>query len=89
MPAQNPAPKAKPIPDGFRTVTPHLVCAGAAVKLPVADMFWGDRYGIVVDPFGHEWSIATHIHDLTPDEIAAAAQEAMKAMKGCPDMAKV
>ena len=170
MPAQNPAPKAKPIPDGFRTVTPHLVCAGAAdaiefykkafgatemfrlptpdgrlmhasimigdsmvmlvdemkemgslgpkarggtpvgihlqvedadalfaravaagaaVKMPVMDMFWGDRFGVVVDPFGHEWSIATHIRDLTPDEIAAAAQEAMKAMKGCPDMAKV
>ena len=169
MPVQSPAPKAKPVPDGFRTVTPHLICAGAAdaiefykkafgatemfrlpgpdgrlmhasimigdsmimlvdemkemgalgpksrggtpvgihlqvedadalfaravaagaaVKMPVMDMFWGDRYGVVVDPFGHEWSIATHIRDLTPDEIAAAAQEAMKNAQGCPDMAQ-
>ena len=169
MPVQSPAPKAKPVPDGFRTVTPHLICAGAAdaiefykkafgatemfrlpgpdgrlmhasimigdsvimlvdemkemgalgpksrggtpvgihlqvedadalfaravaagaaVKMPVMDMFWGDRYGVVVDPFGHEWSIATHIRDLTPDEIAAAALEAMKAQKGCPDVTK-
>ena len=169
MPVQSPAPKAKPVPDGFRTVTPHLICAGAAdaiefykkafgatemfrlpgpdgrlmhasimigdsmimlvdemkemgalgpksrggtpvgihlqvedadalfaravaagaaVKMPVMDMFWGDRYGVVVDPFGHEWSNATHIRDLTPDEIAAAALEAMKAQKGCPDVTK-
>jgi len=166
MPAQRPAAAAKPVPDGFRTVTPHLVCAGAAdaiefykkafgatemfrlpapdgrlihasimigdsmvmlvdemkemnslgpharggtsvgihlqvedadalfaravaagakVKMPPADMFWGDRFGVVIDPFGHEWSIATHLRDLTPDEIAAAAAEAMKAHKGCPD----
>lgn len=44
--------------------------AGAAVKMPAADMFWGDRYGVVVDPFGHTWSIATHQRDLIPDEIA-------------------
>lgn len=166
MPAPSPAAKAKPVPDGFRTVTPHLICAGAAdaiefykkafgatemfrlpapdgrlmhasvmigdsmvmlvdemkemnalgpnarggtpvgihlqvedadalfarataagatVKMPLADMFWGDRFGVVVDPFGHEWSIATHLRDLTPDEIAAAALEAMKERKGCPD----
>jgi uncharacterized glyoxalase superfamily protein PhnB len=48
--------------------------AGAKVTAPVADMFWGDRYGQIVDPFGHRWSIATHLRDMTPDEI----REAMK-----------
>ena len=50
--------------------------AGATVKMPAADMFWGDRYGVVVDPFGHNWSFATHIRDLTPDEMAKGTQEA-------------
>ena len=43
--------------------------AGATVMMPIADMFWGDRYGIVVDPFGHRWSIATHTRDLTPEQM--------------------
>jgi uncharacterized glyoxalase superfamily protein PhnB len=50
--------------------------AGATVKMPAADMFWGDRYGVVVDPFGHQWSLATHISDPTPDEMAQAMQAA-------------
>lgn len=50
--------------------------AGAEVELPLMDAFWGDRYGKVKDPFGHHWSIATHIKDMMPAEIAqAAAQE--------------
>ena len=49
--------------------------AGATVKMPAADMFWGDRYGVVTDPFGHSWSLATHQRDLTPDEM----QEGMRA----------
>ena len=40
------------------------------------DAFWGDRYGVVQDPFGHRWSIATRIADLTPDEIAERARQA-------------
>jgi uncharacterized glyoxalase superfamily protein PhnB len=153
------ASKAKPIPDGMHTVTPHLVCAGAAdaiafyqkafnavevmrmpgpggklihasvrigdsavmlvdempehgalgpkalkgspvtihlfvedvdafvaravaagakVTMPVADMFWGDRYGRIEDPFGHHWSIATHIRDMSPQEM----QQAMRGMAG-------
>ena len=63
----------------------RAVAAGATAVMPPADMFWGDRFGVVIDPFGHEWSIATHLRDLTPDEIAAAALEAMKERKGCPD----
>ena len=51
--------------------------AGATVKMPPMDMFWGDRYAQVVDPFGHEWSLATHQKDLSPEEMAAAAEEAM------------
>ena len=45
------------------------VKAGAKVTMPLADMFWGDRYGKLTDPFGHEWSVATHTRDLTPDQI--------------------
>jgi PhnB protein len=49
------------------------VAAGATVAMPVADAFWGDRYGKIIDPFGHHWSIATHVKDLSLDEIKAAA----------------
>jgi len=55
----------------------RAVQAGAKVKMPIADMFWGDRYGIVSDPFGHDWAIATHTKDLTPDQIMAAAKASM------------
>lgn len=47
----------------------RAVEAGAQAKMPVSDMFWGDRCGQVVDPFGHSWSMATHQEDLTPEEI--------------------
>ena len=50
----------------------RAVQAGATVGMPLADMFWGDRYGQVVDPFGHHWSIATHVRDVRPDEMVAA-----------------
>jgi PhnB protein len=46
--------------------------AGASVLMPAADMFWGDRYGMVSDPFGHKWAFATHQKDLTPAEMQAA-----------------
>jgi uncharacterized glyoxalase superfamily protein PhnB len=45
--------------------------AGATVAGPATDMFWGDRYGRLIDPFGHHWSVATHKQDLTPEEIQA------------------
>jgi uncharacterized glyoxalase superfamily protein PhnB len=50
--------------------------AGARVMMPAMDMFWGDRYGVVVDPFGHTWSLATHIADPTPAEMAEAMRAA-------------
>ncbi|MCC7014788.1 MAG: VOC family protein [Planctomycetes bacterium] len=48
--------------------------AGATVVMPPMDMFWGDRYGLVRDPFGHHWAFATHIKDMTPDEMLAASK---------------
>jgi PhnB protein len=57
------------VPDADATLA-QAVAAGATVTMPMADMFWGDRYGQVKDPFGHNWSIATHLRDLTPEEIA-------------------
>ncbi|KOF54487.1 glyoxalase [Achromobacter sp. DMS1] len=47
----------------------QAVDAGAQVTMPATDMFWGDRYGQVVDPCGHRWSLATHKQDLSPEEI--------------------
>ena len=55
----------------------RAVAAGATVKMPVADMFWGDRYGQIQDPFGHNWSIATHQRDMTEAELREAAKQAM------------
>jgi PhnB protein len=49
----------------------QAINAGAAVKMPLADMFWGDRYGIVIDPFGHNWSIAMHVKDVSIEEMQA------------------
>ena len=49
--------------------------AGAKVVMPVADMFWGDRYGVLEDPFGHRWSVATHIREMTPEQMQKAMQE--------------
>jgi PhnB protein len=54
----------------------QAVAAGAQVRMPLADMFWGDRYGLLTDPFGHSWSVASHKRDLTPEEIRKGAQEA-------------
>jgi uncharacterized glyoxalase superfamily protein PhnB len=53
----------------------QAVKSGAKVLRPLADMFWGDLYGQVEDPFGHQWSLATHIEDLTDDEINERACE--------------
>lgn len=51
---------------------------GAKLQIPVMDMFWGDRLGNIEDPSGHMLSIATHIKDMTPEEMAEAGKEAMK-----------
>ncbi len=49
--------------------------AGAAPTMPIMDAFWGDRYGMIVDPYGHAWAIATHQKDMSPDEMKKAAEE--------------
>lgn len=83
----------------FSPVTIHLyvedadafvaraVKAGAQVTMPVTDMFWGDRYGTLVDPFGHRWSVATHQKDMTEAELREAMAAAMANAKGqdCPE----
>jgi PhnB protein len=61
-------------------VVKQAVDAGATVTMEVADQFWGDRFGSVQDPFGHLWSIATHVEDVPPEEMAERAKAAMAAM---------
>jgi PhnB protein len=61
-------------------VVKQAVDAGAKVTMEVADQFWGDRFGSVMDPFGHLWSIATHVEDVPPEEMAVRAKAAMEAM---------
>jgi uncharacterized glyoxalase superfamily protein PhnB len=57
-------------------VVKQAVEAGATVTMPPTDMFWGDRYATLEDPFGHRWSVATHQRDLSPQEIAQAMANA-------------
>jgi uncharacterized glyoxalase superfamily protein PhnB len=78
-----------PAPTGGSPVTIHLVvddadawvaraqAAGATVVMPVAEMFWGDRYGVIRDPFGHSWSMGTPVRKPTEAEIRDAARGAM------------
>lgn len=58
------------VDEAFRTA----LAAGAEARMPVDDMFWGDRAGTVRDPFGYDWTLATHTKDLTPQEIQQGAQ---------------
>jgi len=81
-----------PLSNGGAGVTIHIytenvddafnraVNAGAKVAMPLMDQFWGDRYGLVTDPFGHKWSLATHVKDLSPEEMQRAQDEAMANM---------
>lgn len=82
-------PKCSPTSLGGSSVSIHLWCedadaafkraidAGCQVMMQIDDMFWGDRYGVVTDPFGHNWSIATHKKDLTPEQMMDAMKTAM------------
>lgn len=77
-----------PLHFGGTAVTIHLsvadadasfaraTAAGAKPLMPVTEMFWGARYGVFTDPYGHAWSVATQVKDLSPQEIAAAAAKA-------------
>ena len=61
--------------DDVDTVYQRAVDAGATAKMPPADMFWGDRYGVLEDPFGHHWSIATHKREVSEAEMQQAMRE--------------
>jgi uncharacterized glyoxalase superfamily protein PhnB len=89
-----PGSMASPASLGGTSITLHLyvrdvdalfgraVAAGATVLMPVADQFWGDRYGILKDPFGHRWSIASRIEDLSPNALQARAAAWVKDREG-------
>ena len=73
-----------------------LTAAGAKVDMPLEDQFWGDRWGAVIDPFGHRWAVATHLEELTPEQMAERGKLAMqpppkgkKAKKGEPAWKKI
>ena len=67
------------VPD-VDTAFQRAVDAGAKTIMPPTDMFWGDRFGTLVDPFGHQWSMATHKEDLSPEEIRKRGAVAMASM---------
>jgi hypothetical protein len=73
QPRRNPRTTVKPIPDTSPRVSPHLTIAGAAEAID----FYGDRVATIHDPFGHRWNIATHVEDLSPEEMGRRAAEAM------------
>jgi PhnB protein len=59
----------------------RATAAGANVIMPVGEMFWGARYGVLTDPYGHSWSVATQVKDLTQDEIRTAMLQACAAQR--------
>jgi len=61
--------------DNADAVFDRAVKAGCTIRMPMSDMFWGDRYGSLVDPFGHAWSVATHKEDVAPGEMEKRAQD--------------
>lgn len=64
--------------DDVDALLAQAAAAGAEVTMPAQDMFWGDRYAQLQDPFGHKWSIATHIRDVSPAEMQSAVQAMSK-----------
>ncbi len=68
-------------PDGkighaeIQTTFNRAVAAGAKVDMPLDNQFWGDRYGKLTDPFGHQWGLAQHVEDVAPDEMKRRSQE--------------
>jgi PhnB protein len=67
--------------DDVDAVVARAVSAGAKVTMPVADQFWGDRYGKLEDPFGHHWSVATHVRDVSMEEAQKAMRQMEKSMQ--------
>ena len=81
-----------PLANGGSGVTIHVytedvdsaynraVSAGAKVKMPLMDQFWGDSYGVVTDPYGHSWSLASHVKDMSPEDMQRGQDEAFAKM---------
>lgn len=63
--------------DDVDQLAERAIAAGAEVEMPIREMFWGERYGVVRDPFGHRWALSTAREELTPDEIAQRAPPAV------------
>ena len=63
--------------DDVDSVFQQAIDAGATVTMPLEDMFWGDRFGSLTDPYGHHWSLATHIEDVPPEQMERRGREAM------------
>jgi uncharacterized glyoxalase superfamily protein PhnB len=63
-------------------VVARAVADGATVRMPLADMFWGDRYGVLEDPFGHHWAVATPQRIVSAEDLPQAMQQAMSAQAG-------
>ena len=68
------------VPDCDAVVT-RAVAAGATLERPLQDQFYGDRSGTIVDPFGHKWTIGTHLEDITPEEMEKRSAEQMAKQK--------
>lgn len=69
------------VPDVDATMA-AAVANGGSEKSAAEDMFWGDRLGKIIDPFGHEWGVATHVEDVAPEEMAKRQEAMMKEMMG-------
>lgn len=84
-PGMSAAPEAGALPsqalylyvDNVDSVFEQAVAAGCQPAMPVMDMFWGDRFGKVIDPFGHHWNLATHVEDVAPEEMEKRSREWM------------
>ena len=61
--------------DNVDDVYNRAISEGCHADMPLSDMFWGDRYGKVIDPFGHHWGLAQHVEDVAPDEMARRSAE--------------
>jgi len=66
--------------DNVDNVFRQAVSAGAKAEAQPSDMFWGDRFGALTDPFGHHWSLATHKEDVSREEMAKRSNEFMSKM---------
>src|ERR1700720_2275078 len=88
MPGMSVAPSPSPMqPSSLFVYTEHVddlytraLKAGSREDMKPSNMFWGDRFGKFTDPFGHQWGVATHVEDVSPDEIKRRAEEMTKQM---------